>query len=540
MNTGKYIVLEGAQGVGKTTIVDMLAHELERHGLTVQKMHEPDSRADATTQEIRRLTQDPSYPMNTRTEVLLYNAARSQSLEAVRTARDSGAIVLVDRSYLTTLAVQFYGRGDIADYQRMNDIIAFAVGDMWPDLTIVLDAPVDTLRERLQKRGERERFDNLDSAVLDRIRAGYLWEARQRNMPVVYADKGVLETFQEVWQHLEHLLRLQDTSTNEPVPIADLLAQSPAAQVLKQQYAAAPASELPSYFIPPTLPDDVQCDYCDDMERMVRAVQKLTTHLAQSLQQRVPGAVGAVQATEQARTILESIQPVACASESLRTLVSSVEYHQLPENILRTVPNLYSSENETIKLLTARPRNELDLVPAMLYEALDGSLRDIQTAAEIWPYEVKTTLLHSYLRGYPNGKALAGTQYVFECMTALSILNHLPESVLTNVNLQVLTPRYGYTTPPEVEAAGLADDYDAVFDLSLALHSTLQARGFTQEAQYATLLGHTQRWLLTCSFSEISALSTEQPLHKKLHASLAEVHPLLASAKTLDRAEHTQ
>jgi thymidylate kinase len=61
--------------------------------------------------------------------------------------------VWVDRSYLSTLAIQFYGRNDIIDYQRLNDIIAFAVGDMWPDLTVVLDAPVQMLHERARQRG---------------------------------------------------------------------------------------------------------------------------------------------------------------------------------------------------------------------------------------------------------------------------------------------------------------------------------------------------------------------------------------------------
>src|SRR6185369_13341280 len=113
---------------------------------------------------IRRLTQDPRYPMSTRTEVLLYNAARSQSLEVIRSAVENGVICLVDRSYLTTLAIQYYGRGDVPDYAAINDIINFAVGDMQPDLMVVLDAPASTLKERVRVRSNTERFDNLDEA----------------------------------------------------------------------------------------------------------------------------------------------------------------------------------------------------------------------------------------------------------------------------------------------------------------------------------------------------------------------------------------
>src|SRR5580693_1982188 len=145
MSRGKYIVIEGPEGVGKTTQVQLVAEALRKAGLPVRVMREPDSQNDLTARAIRRLTQSPEYPMNTRTEVLLYNAARSQSLETIRKLRNHGVTCLVDRNYLTTLAIQYYGRGDVQDYQRINDIIAFAVGDMEPDLTVVLDAPVATL-----------------------------------------------------------------------------------------------------------------------------------------------------------------------------------------------------------------------------------------------------------------------------------------------------------------------------------------------------------------------------------------------------------
>jgi len=54
--------------------------------------------------------------MNTRTEVLLYNAARSQSLQVIKQSIEHGVTCLVDRNYLTTLAIQYYGRGDVPDY----------------------------------------------------------------------------------------------------------------------------------------------------------------------------------------------------------------------------------------------------------------------------------------------------------------------------------------------------------------------------------------------------------------------------------------
>jgi dTMP kinase len=200
MSRGKYIVLEGPEGVGKTTQLQELAHRLQAAGLAVRMLREPDSQSDLTARAIRQLTQDPRYPMNSRTEVLLYNAARAQSLQVIKESIEHGVICLVDRNYLTTLAIQYYGRGDVPEYETINTIIKFAVGDMEPDLTVVLDAPVTVLRERLGDRYNGERFDNLDDSFLERVRAGYLWEAKQRNLPVVFATDSADTVADNIWQ----------------------------------------------------------------------------------------------------------------------------------------------------------------------------------------------------------------------------------------------------------------------------------------------------------------------------------------------------
>jgi dTMP kinase len=216
MNNGRYIVIEGPQGVGKTTQLDLLARKLEQAGYPVRLFREPDSQSDLTARAIRLLTQDPRYPMNTRTEVLLYNAARSQSLEVIRNARDNGVICLCDRNYLTTLAIQYYGRGDVPDYNTINAIINFAVADMEPDITVVLDAPAQSLKERATHRGAGEKFDNLDLAFLERVRAGYLWEAKQRGYPVIFAGDSPEIVNASIWNILNGVIEKEAPRQTEP------------------------------------------------------------------------------------------------------------------------------------------------------------------------------------------------------------------------------------------------------------------------------------------------------------------------------------
>ena len=83
MTRGKYIVIEGPEGVGKTTQLRLVADQLRASGLAVRQFREPDSQSDLTARSIRHLTQDPQYPMNTRTEVLLYNAGKWISVKKI-------------------------------------------------------------------------------------------------------------------------------------------------------------------------------------------------------------------------------------------------------------------------------------------------------------------------------------------------------------------------------------------------------------------------------------------------------------------------
>ena len=230
---GKYIVVEGPEGVGKTTMVQLIAQQLQAAGLPVKVLREPDSQNDVTARELRRILLDPRYPMSTRAEVLLFNAARVQSLAFIKDATENGVYCLVDRSYLTTLANQYYGRGDITDYDRINSIIDFAVADIQPDLMLVLDAPVPVLRERLKFRPSHGKFSHLDDSFYERVRAGYLWEAKQRNLPVVHATEDIDTVFKGVWQHVAATLavRNKDTPNTGVQSVAEVLAANPPTKV---------------------------------------------------------------------------------------------------------------------------------------------------------------------------------------------------------------------------------------------------------------------------------------------------------------------
>ena len=200
MTRGKYIVIEGPEAVGKSAQVKELAARLQIAGLAVRTFSEPDSQSDLTSRAIRQIIKDPRYPINTVTEVLLYNAARSQSLDVIRNSVEHGIYCIVERNYLTTLAVQYYGRGDVPDYDTINKIVNFAVNNFEPDLTIVLDAPVQTLLTRITDVSKNGRPGSLNAEYMERVRAGYLWEANQRKFPIVVATGTSEEVTENIWK----------------------------------------------------------------------------------------------------------------------------------------------------------------------------------------------------------------------------------------------------------------------------------------------------------------------------------------------------
>ncbi len=241
MNRGKYIVLEGAQGVGKTTQIQALQKRLLAAGFPVRVLREPDSQSDLTARTIRQLTKDPRYPMNTRTEVLLYNAARAQSLQVIKHSVEQGIMCLVDRNYLTTLAVQYYGQGNVPDYNAINNIIKFAAGDVEPDLCIVLDAPVMTLVERANASHGGEQFDE---AFLERVRAGYLWEAKQRSLPLIFATEDSQKVSDDIWKLVTTTLAIRvkndQASSTQPASVKQVIADRLQPPIQEQTAAATP------------------------------------------------------------------------------------------------------------------------------------------------------------------------------------------------------------------------------------------------------------------------------------------------------------
>ncbi|HAQ08757.1 MAG TPA: dTMP kinase [Bacillus bacterium] len=188
MDNGIFITIEGPDGSGKTTIINMLAESLKKDGFEVVATREPGGIEIA--EQIRQVILDrDNTAMDPRTEALLYAAARRQHLaEKVKPALERGEIILCDRFVDSSLAYQGHARGlGIDEVYSINE---FAIENMMPQLTLYFDVSPEVGLERINKNKGREvnRLDLENLEFHQKVREGYLILAERFPERIVKID----------------------------------------------------------------------------------------------------------------------------------------------------------------------------------------------------------------------------------------------------------------------------------------------------------------------------------------------------------------
>lgn len=186
--TGRFITVEGIEGTGKSTNIDFIHSELRAAGRDVVLTREPGG--TPLGEAIRGLLLDPDYAgMDPRCELQLVFAARAEHLaRVIRPALARGQWVLCDRFTDATYAYQGGGRGlESAVIAALETLVQ---GDFRPDLTLLLDVPVEVGLARAGRRGAPDRFEQEQAAFFERVRACYLDMARQQPARYRVIDAG--------------------------------------------------------------------------------------------------------------------------------------------------------------------------------------------------------------------------------------------------------------------------------------------------------------------------------------------------------------
>ena len=175
MKPGKFITIEGGEGVGKSTNIAFIQSLLAEKGIDSVVTREPGGTPLA--EEIREvLIANREEQVVSETELLLMFAARAQHLNALIMPNiEQGRWVISDRFTDATYAYQSGGRGVPAEKVALLE--GFVQGDFRPDLTLLLDAPIEVGMGRARDRGKLDRFEEEQVEFFERVRASYLERA---------------------------------------------------------------------------------------------------------------------------------------------------------------------------------------------------------------------------------------------------------------------------------------------------------------------------------------------------------------------------
>jgi dTMP kinase len=173
---GLFITIEGGEGVGKSTNIDFIKTTLEAQGIQCVVTREPGGTPLA--EEIREvLIKNRDEHVVTETELLLMFAARAQHLhQKILPALEAGIWVISDRFTDATYAYQSGGRG--VPSEKVALLEEFVQGDVRPDLTLLLDAPIEVGMARAKNRGKLDRFEEEEAEFFNKVRNNYLSRAK--------------------------------------------------------------------------------------------------------------------------------------------------------------------------------------------------------------------------------------------------------------------------------------------------------------------------------------------------------------------------
>jgi dTMP kinase len=222
---GKFITFEGGEGTGKSTQAAMLALRLESHGIGVKLTREPGGSPGA---EIMRhvLLSGAAKPLGPEAEAILFAAARDDHIRCtIRPALEAGQWVLCDRFVDSTRVYQ--GAVGNVDHRFIKALERVSVGDLRPDLTLVLDIPAELGLKRAAGRRGREKADRFEAETIDfheRLRQAYLMLAAGEPDRCVIVDASAPKKMvgKRIWQAVNARLQPAAASVSTaPLTLAD-------------------------------------------------------------------------------------------------------------------------------------------------------------------------------------------------------------------------------------------------------------------------------------------------------------------------------
>lgn len=204
-----FITFEGVDLCGKTTQAEILVQRLRNSSFDVTFLREPGG--TKISELIRNILLDSqNKEMDPITELFLFSASRAQLVrEVIIPSLNSGKIVVCDRFYDSTLAYQGYGRG--IEIEKIKIVNELASGGLVPDLTFLIDIPVDEIYKRKkEKYGDFDRMERSGTEFYERVRKGYLEIAKASDrFFIIDGKKKIDEISDQIWAIVSEKLKIK-------------------------------------------------------------------------------------------------------------------------------------------------------------------------------------------------------------------------------------------------------------------------------------------------------------------------------------------
>ncbi len=205
MQKGKFITIDGVEGAGKSTQIDFICNYLDSKGINVILTREPGG--TELGEKIRDiLLSTDTKSMHADTELLLMFAARNEHINTkIVPALENGDWVLSDRFTDSSYAYQGAGRG--LDIERIAQLEKWVLQDFTPDMTLLLDVPVELGMSRVESRGKKDRIELENIEFFNRVRDGYISRSRKfpKRIKLIDSAKNIEHTTEQIKAVLDSL-----------------------------------------------------------------------------------------------------------------------------------------------------------------------------------------------------------------------------------------------------------------------------------------------------------------------------------------------
>lgn len=544
--TGTFFVIEGSDRTHNIAQLQLLKSRLEQEGHKVTMFDFPQRTQPSSffaTEYLSGKYGDPE-ALGPYTSSLFFALDRYQAALAITQALSEGKVVLAHRYTGSNMA---YQGAKIADNPERQQFFNWLYNFELQMLRLPRPAKSFVLQN-----SEPDTFSPILSAFpgdfealpLDDKTSGVIWE---HVLPFLPTKPGPETAAQSVPTARVALTPVPHASGYFIVfeGISELLARklTQNSQVLCfEQRDALNRSYIPEY-----LDADTKEQYRQTIDQILNLQAKIADEAA--LPVSVLSTAVAYGSEQALRNLVHELQsdnlPEACMVGEKLAAVAQEQGIEIPKqgsvplSLLQKLadehlPQLLSPESTPVQLTNVWPRNEIDLVPDILYPHSSASLEEITQEVSGWPYARKLEVFEACLNDTTPSQGLQKARYNWDIVSDYRVFRDITRQHQgSELAWQQLTPRYGYEVPQAIEDANLTDDFLTCFDLSLQLYSLLQQHGYALEAQYATLFGHKLRWNVTynaCEMLQLSTQATAPALVSTMQEAVAKLHPMLGEA----------